>query len=99
MQHVLVPPQPVEVSTLGIGTSLLLIAIGAILRFAVTVTTTGFNIHTIGVILMIVGVVGLVLSLFFWSTWGGFGGGAYRRERRVVNDERRGYVEQERSQH
>jgi hypothetical protein len=81
---------------LGIGTSLLLIAVGAILRFAVTVTSTGFNIHTIGVILMIVGVVGLVLSLFFWSTWGGFGGGGHRRERRVVNDEHGGYVEQER---
>ena len=83
---------------MGTGTSLLLIAVGAILRFAVTVTSTGFNIHTIGVILMIVGVVGLVLSLFFWSTWGGFGGGGYRRERRVVNDERGGYVEQERGQ-
>jgi hypothetical protein len=64
----------------------------------VTVTSTGFNIHTIGVILMIVGAVGLVLSVFFWSTWGGFGGGEYRRERRVVNDERGGYVEQERGQ-
>jgi hypothetical protein len=84
---------------LGTGTSLLLIAIGAILRFAVTVTSTGFNIHTIGVILMIVGAVGLVLSLFFWSTWGGFGAGGYRRERRVVNDEQGGYLEQERSQH
>ena len=45
---------------MGIGTSLVVFAVGAILRFAVTVHTTGFNVHTIGVILMIVGVVGLV---------------------------------------
>jgi hypothetical protein len=52
-----------------LGTSLLLIAIGAILRFAVTVTTSGFNIHTVGVILMIVGVVGLILSLLYMTMW------------------------------
>jgi hypothetical protein len=50
---------------MGVGTSLLLIAIGAVLRFAVTVTTHGFNIHTIGVILMIVGAIGLIISLFW----------------------------------
>jgi hypothetical protein len=82
---------------MGVGTSLFLIAVGAVLRFAVSVTTSGFNIHTIGVILMIVGAVGLVISLFFWSSWGGFGaGGGYRRERRVESDGRGGYVEQER---
>jgi hypothetical protein len=47
------------------GTSLVLITIGAILRFAVTATTSGFSIHTAGTILMVVGVVGLVLSLFW----------------------------------
>jgi hypothetical protein len=45
---------------------------------------------------MIVGAVGLVISLFFWSSWGGFGAGGYRRERRVTNDGRGGYVEEER---
>ena len=80
---------------MGLGTSLLLIAVGAILRFAVSVSTSGFNIHSIGVILMIVGGVGLLLSLIFWSSWGGFGGG-YSRERRVTNDGNGGYVEQER---
>lgn len=80
---------------MGLGTSLVLIAIGAILRFAVSVATSGFNIHTIGVILMIIGAVGLVISLFFWSSWGGFGAG-YSRERRVRSDGRGGYVEQER---
>ncbi len=77
---------------MGVGTSLVLIAVGAILRFAVSVTTSGFNLHTIGLILMIIGVVGLVISLFFWGSWGGFGG----RERRVTTDGRGGYVERER---
>jgi hypothetical protein len=54
---------------LGIGTSILLIAVGAILRFAVSVHTTGFSIHTIGVILMVVGVVGLVISLLWMTIW------------------------------
>jgi uncharacterized membrane protein YidH (DUF202 family) len=80
----------------GIGVSILLIAVGAILRFAVSVTTTGFNLHTIGVILIIVGIVGLVISMFFWSSWGGFGGGAYRRQRRVARDGSGGYTEEER---
>jgi Domain of unknown function (DUF6458) len=52
-----------------LGTSLLLIAIGAILRFAVTVSTSGFNIHTVGVILMIVGAVGFILSLLYMTMW------------------------------
>jgi hypothetical protein len=61
-----------------LGTSLLLIAVGAILRFAVNVTTSGFNIHTVGVILMIIGVVGLILSLLYMTMWD-------RRERVVSN--------------
>lgn len=52
-----------------LGTSLLLIAVGAVLRFAVNVSTSGFNIHTIGVILMIIGVVGFVLSLLWLTMW------------------------------
>jgi hypothetical protein len=57
---------------MGITTSLLLIAAGAIMRFAVTAQATGFSIHTVGVILMIVGIVGAVLSIAFWASWGGF---------------------------
>lgn len=53
---------------MGLGTSLLLIAIGAVLRFAVSVRAHGFSIHTIGVILMIVGGVGLVLSLLWMAS-------------------------------
>ncbi len=79
---------------MGTGTSIVLIAAGAILRFAVSVTASGFNIHTIGVILMVVGVVGLCLSIVYWNSWGGFGGG-YRRTRRVVRDGSGGsYVEE-----
>jgi len=51
-----------------IGVSLLLIAAGAILKFAVTAHTNGFNINTAGVILMVIGAVGLVISLILYST-------------------------------
>ncbi|MBA2609765.1 MAG: hypothetical protein H0U92_12545 [Actinobacteria bacterium] len=69
---------------MGIGTSIVLFAIGAILRFAVTVSNPdGFDIHMIGNILMIVGIVGALLSLAFWSSWGGFGG-SERRDRDVI---------------
>jgi len=61
------------------GTSIFLIAVGAVLRFAISVSTSGFNIQTIGLILMIVGVIGLVLS-FLWLN---MGAGRYGR-RRVV---------------
>jgi hypothetical protein len=59
---------------MGIGVSLILIAAGAILTWAVDATVSGVNIHAVGVILMVVGLVGLVLSLVFWSSWGGPGG-------------------------
>jgi len=51
------------VRTGGIGGSLFLVALGAILYWAVSVEAEGFSINTIGLILMIVGVVGLVLTL------------------------------------
>lgn len=78
---------------MGVGTSIFLIAVGAILDFAITVNSThGFNIHEVGVILMVVGIVGLVLSLFFWNSWGGFGGSRSTvveggPSRRVVEEE------------
>ncbi|MDQ1746773.1 MAG: hypothetical protein QOD07_1036 [Frankiaceae bacterium] len=58
--------------TMGIALSLLLVAAGAIMRFAVTVQGHGFNVHTTGLILMAVGAVGVLLSLVFWASWGGF---------------------------
>ena len=65
---------------MGVGTSLVIFAVGAVLRFAVSVTTTGFNIHAIGVILMIVAAVGFLISLAFWNSWGGFGSSNHRRQ-------------------
>jgi hypothetical protein len=59
---------------MGISLSLLLAAAGAVLLWAVDASTNGFNIHTAGAILLVVGIVGFVASLFFWSSWGGFGG-------------------------
>ena len=49
-----------------IGTSIFLIAVGAIMRYAVTENIEGFNINTAGLVLMIVGALGLVLGLFFY---------------------------------
>ena len=68
------------------GTSLLLIAVGAVLRFAVSVSTSGFNIHTIGVILMIVGAVGFVLSLLYMFMWADRDRRAARRTTYVDRD-------------
>lgn len=57
---------------MGIGVGLLLLAAGAILAFAVEVDSTGgFNINTIGIILMVVGAIGVVASMMFWNSWGG----------------------------
>ena len=67
---------------MGIGVSLILIAAGAILTFAIHVSTSSaLNLHTIGIILLVVGAIGVLMSLIFWSSWGGFGG---RRETTVV---------------
>jgi hypothetical protein len=57
---------------MGIGVSLILIAVGAILTWAVTAEVSGVDITTVGVILMVVGLVGGLISLVFWSSWGGF---------------------------
>jgi predicted membrane channel-forming protein YqfA (hemolysin III family) len=64
---------------MSIGASIFLLVIGAILTFAVNVTTEGFNINTVGIILMVAGLIGLLLSLLFWSSFS-----PYRR-RRVVD--------------
>ncbi|MEO8290206.1 MAG: DUF6458 family protein [Gaiellaceae bacterium] len=63
---------------MGLGVSIFLIAVGAILAWAVDVTTKGIDLNMVGVILMVVGLLGLLLSLIFWSSWGGVGG--WRRE-------------------
>jgi hypothetical protein len=48
-----------------LGTSLLLVAVGAILRYAVTASVSGIELHTVGLILMIVGVIGAILSVIW----------------------------------
>jgi hypothetical protein len=65
--------------TMGIGASIIVIAVGAILAFAVTATVQGIEIATVGWILMIVGGLGLILSIVFWSSVGSWTPG-----RRVV---------------
>jgi Domain of unknown function (DUF6458) len=52
-----------------LGTSIFLIAVGAILRYAVTASVSGISITTVGLILIIVGIVGLVLSLMYMFAW------------------------------
>ena len=72
---------------MGISASLLLSAAGAVLIWGVDATVSGLNIHTIGVILLVIGIIGFVVSLFFWSTWGGFGAGPGRgRDTTVVRE-------------
>jgi beta-lactamase regulating signal transducer with metallopeptidase domain len=68
---------------MGIGTSIVLIAIGAILKWAVTATVSGVSITTIGTILLIVGIVGLVISLLLTAD-------VFGRRETVVRDR---YVE------
>ena len=58
---------------MGISLSILLVAVGAILTWAVSVEVSGVDLTAVGVILMVVGIIGLLLSLVFWSSWGGFG--------------------------
>lgn len=76
---------------MGLGTSIFLIAVGAILNFAVNWHVQGIDLNAVGMILMVVGAIGLVLSLVFWNSWGGFGdrevyveGGP--RRRRVIDE-------------
>lgn len=59
---------------MGISLSIFFIAIGAILTWAVSAEVSGVDITAVGVILLIVGIIGFVASLIFWSSWGGFGG-------------------------
>ena len=67
---------------MGIGTSIFLIALGAILKFAVNAEVSGLEISTIGVILMVAGILGLLVSLYFISAANRRGPG----DRTVVRD-------------
>jgi Domain of unknown function (DUF6458) len=71
---------------MGLGVSIFLTAVGAILAFAVSKQVSGINVHTVGWILMIVGIVGGVISMIFWSSWGGTGT-MTRRRTTTIRDE------------
>jgi hypothetical protein len=69
---------------MGIVFSLIVIAAGAILVFAVTGEAQGIDVDAVGWILIVVGLVGFLLSLLFWSSWGG--PGYFRRRSYVEGD-------------
>jgi hypothetical protein len=79
---------------MSIGISIFLLVVGAILTFAVNVTTSGFDINTVGVILMAGGALGLLLSLLFWSSFSPWSrrrtmvDSPYDSDRRVVEERR-----------
>jgi len=89
---------------MGFVISLLLIGVGAILTWAVTDNSDSINLDVVGVVLMVVGLISFVLTLFFWESW--WGAGAVRRTRYVEGGDayarrsgygprRRGYVVEE----
>jgi beta-lactamase regulating signal transducer with metallopeptidase domain len=71
---------------MGLGTSIFLIAVGAILKFAVTVTVSGISLTTVGTILMVVGIVGLLISLMLLIQAGRGRDAVIERERVVERD-------------
>ena len=73
---------------MGLGASLFLIAGGAILIWGVNAEVGGLDVDAIGVILMVIGIIGAVLSLIFWSSWGGF---SSRRRATYVEEGPPGY--------
>jgi predicted membrane channel-forming protein YqfA (hemolysin III family) len=60
----------------SLGASIFLLVVGAVLTFAVDVSASGFNINTVGIILMVAGALGLILSLLFWSSFSPYRRGA-----------------------
>ncbi len=70
---------------MGIGVSIFLLAVGAILYFALETDVSGIDLDTVGVILMVVGIIGLLASMLFWSSFSPYGS-ARREQRTVVRD-------------
>ncbi|HVM41323.1 MAG TPA: DUF6458 family protein [Acidimicrobiia bacterium] len=69
---------------MAFGTSIFLIAVGAVLTYAIEADVEGVNLDAVGVILMIVGIIGFIVSALFFASWAPF------------NDDRRGRVVRER---
>ena len=70
---------------MGIGTSIVLIAVGAILKYAVTASISGIRLDTVGTILLVIGILGLVISLLYTAVWSDRDRGV-RRERVIEDD-------------
>jgi hypothetical protein len=75
----------------GISLSIFLIAVGAVLAWAVDAEASGIDIQVAGLILVIVGALGFVASLVFWSSWGGLGardgGGSSAPQTTVIRED------------
>ena len=72
--------------SMGIGTSIFLIAVGAILKWGVTAHVSGVSLATVGTILIIVGIVGLLISLFMLAAWRDRDTAPVARDRYVERD-------------
>jgi hypothetical protein len=76
---------------MGISLSILLMAVGAVLAWAVSAEVTGIDVQAAGIILLVIGAIGFVASLVFWSSWGGFGsregGGSAAAHTTVVKED------------
>ena len=79
---------PYTRATMQLGTSIFLIAVGAILRYAVTANVSGVSLSTVGLILIIVGVLGLVLTILMMTLWADGAGGRGTVGGRDPNDPR-----------
>lgn len=71
---------------MGIGVSIFLFAVGAILTWAVRVDTQGIDLSMVGVILMIVGAIGFVASMLFWSPWAPYGRSGHPHDAHDTHD-------------
>lgn len=71
---------------MGIGVSIFLIAVGAILTFALEADAQGIDLDTVGIILMIVGIIGLLLSMLVFGSW------RERQDRTVVRERERDVI-------
>ena len=71
---------------MGLGVGIFLIAVGAVLAFAVHSTSGVVDVHTVGWILMLVGLLGVLLSVIFWQSWAGPGYWTTRRRTTYVDE-------------
>jgi hypothetical protein len=92
MRHRHHDPNPTKEAIMAIGLSLFFLAVGAILTFAIDTTVNGVDLDTIGVILMLIGLLGMLFSLVLWDNWSPRAG---RRDDDVLVDRRDVVIEDE----